>query len=134
MNRKQTIFIAALLILLSFAVIVVLWMQNHGRTNYSATKMEDVYQVNFTWWTGADRHTLLLEEGDVLQMKWNIERGLIGIEIGKPNQKPIYIANDVSEKDTPEASFTVTVPEAGEYTISVSGKNATAEVNVKRVS
>lgn len=134
MNRKQTIFIVALLILLSFAVIVVLWMQNHGRTNFSAAKVEDAYQVNFTWWTGADEHALLLQEGDVLQVEWTLERGMIGIVVAKLNQKPIYAANDVSAKNTPEASFTVTVPEAGEYTIAVSGKNATAAVSAKRAS
>lgn len=132
MNRKRTVFIATLLILLSLTVTVVLWMQNHGRMNFSATKIEDCCQANFTWWTGAAQHSLLLEKGDVLQVDWKLERGRIGIVIEKPSQRPIYAAKDVSAKDTPEASFAVVVPEAGEYTITVSGKNATAGVSVKR--
>lgn len=134
MNRKRAIFLAGLLILLLTAVIVIFWMQNSGRTNFSSEKIEDSYQADFTWWTGADQHTLLLEKGDVLQVDWNLERGRMGIEVGKPNQKPIYTADDVSAKDTPEASFTVMVPQAGEFTVSVFGKNASAEVSVKRVS
>ena len=132
MNRKRIIFLAVLLILLFAAVIVVFWMQNRGKTNYSATKIEAGYQVDFSWWTGADRHTLLLEKGDVLAVEWSLERGQIGVAIGKPDQKPIYAANDVSAKDTPETFFTVTVPEAGEYIIGVFGKNATANISIKQ--
>ena len=78
-----------------------------------------------------DSETIALQEGDVLHVSWQIEKGLVDIAIGQKNEEVVYQANDRLAGD--KADFYVEIPKTGSYTITVSAREAKGEIDFLKI-
>ena len=78
--------------------------------------------LRFTVLNATDAQTLSFREGDTLSVSWQIESGRIDLLIAMAGEEPLYQANGREKGD--EAAFDLIVPKTGDYTITVTGKNA----------
>ena len=80
------------------------------------------FYLRFNVLNTEDTEILTLREGDALRVSWLIESGSVDILIGMKGEAPHYQAKGRGNGDA--ASFDLTVPQTGEYTITVTGRNA----------
>lgn len=80
------------------------------------------FSLRFTVLNTADAQTLSFQEGDALHVSWQIESGSVDVLIAMAGEEPLYQANGREKGD--EAAFDLVVPKTGDYTITVTGKNA----------
>ena len=80
------------------------------------------FSLRFTVLNTTDAQTLSFQEGDALSVSWQIESGSIDLLIAMEGEEPLYQANGREKGD--EAAFDLIVPKTGDYTITVTGKNA----------
>ncbi len=86
------------------------------------------FTMDFNAWSAQNKCELSLSAGDVLQVEVARESGEIALSIaGKRGDEP-YTGNDLAP-----GMFTVTISEADEYVVRLSGKDATGVVTVKRL-
>ena len=78
--------------------------------------------------TGADSHTLELQAGDALQIRFSPEKGSLKLTITAPDGAEVYTGNG-----TEAADFTVNIPESGIYTVSVEARNAAGTLRLSAV-
>lgn len=78
--------------------------------------------LRFSVLNATDAQTLSFREGDALSVSWQIESGSIDLLIAMEGEEPLYQANGREKGD--EAAFDLIVPKTGDYTITVTGKNA----------
>lgn len=80
------------------------------------------FSLRFNVLNAADSQTLAFQEGDTLHVSWLIESGGVDLVIGMEGETPLYQANGRGKGD--EAAFDLTIPKSGDYTVTVTGKNA----------
>ncbi len=80
------------------------------------------FYLRFSVMNTEDAQTLSLQEGDTLAVSWLIESGSVNVLISMEGESPLYQANGRGNGDA--AAFNLTVPKAGDYTVTVTGKNA----------
>lgn len=80
------------------------------------------FSLRFNVLNTEEAQTLSLRAGDNLSVSWLIESGSVDILISMAGEEPIYQANGRGKGD--EAAFDLTIPKSGDYTITVTGKNA----------
>ena len=78
--------------------------------------------LRFNTMNTEDAQNLTLREGDTLSVSWLIESGGVDLVIVMEGEEPLYQANGRGNGDA--AAFDLTIPKSGEYTITVTGKNA----------
>lgn len=122
MKRKLAVLLAVSVIVLLAALLL------YGREGFagSCVKNADGYFAEIEWMNGSDRHTICLSDGDVLEVQLQVERGKLLLELQAPDGKPIYTGNG-----TEATAFTITVPQAGEYTIVLQAKHAKGSVQLQ---
>lgn len=91
----------------------------------SRTGNENQFIISYDIFTGSDSQTLPLKADDVLWVEVISEKGSINLEIKEQDSKAVYTGTDM-----PDSSFRVTVPQDGDYIISVIGKKAKGSVSV----
>lgn len=127
-GKHITILLAALL---SAAILTVRWYsgtQSHCET----VETENSFRLEFSSWSGTEEHLLLLEAGEELTVEWLLQAGSMDIQIAIPGEKAVYTADGVRASDNPSAEFSVTIPQAGGYRITVSGRKAGGKFRLKR--
>lgn len=92
----------------------------------SDTKNAGAYALDVRSMTGTDLHTMELSKGDVLQIRFETEKGSLYLEITAPDGTTIYGGNG-----TEAAEFTLNVPLDGLYILSVEGKRARGSIRVE---
>ena len=80
------------------------------------------FYLRFSVMNTEEVQTLTLQEGDTLAVSWLIESGSVDVLIAMKDETPLYQANGRGNGD--EAAFDLTVPKSGDYTVTVTGKNA----------
>lgn len=80
------------------------------------------FSLRFNVLNTAESQPLAFQEGDTLSISWLIESGSVDILISMAGEEPIYQANGRGNGDA--AAFDLTIPKSGDYTITVTGKNA----------
>lgn len=80
------------------------------------------FYLRFNVLNTTDSQSMTFQEGDTLHVSWLIESGSVNVLIAMDGETPIYQANGRGKGD--EASFDLTVPQTGDYTVTVAGKNA----------
>ena len=80
------------------------------------------FYLRFSVMNTKDTETLSLHEGDALRVSWLIESGSVDVLIAMKGEAPLYQANGRGNGD--DAVFDLTVPKSGDYTVTVTGKNA----------
>ena len=88
----------------------------------------DSYSLEITRMNGSDSHSLELRQGDVLEIRFETERGTLRMEIQGPDGVPIYSGNG-----TEAASFTLNIRQTGSYTILVEAKQAQGTIRIIKI-
>ncbi len=129
MKRKTVLFCLAALLAAGLAVFfLVRGSQGPGSFRGSCVKSPDSYSLEIEHMTGADSHTLELQAGDALQIRFSPEKGSLKLTITAPDGTEVYTGNG-----TEAADFTVNIPESGIYTVSVEARNAAGTLRLSAV-
>ena len=123
MMKKCSLLLALLLVL--GGISLCLWGCSREGFTGSRVKNPDAYLLDIKKMNGTDLHTLELCEGDVLQIRFETEKGDLYMEIKAPDGTTIYRGNG---KETTE--FTVNIRESGVYTIVVEARHAKGTIHV----
>lgn len=125
MKRKGTIIgicSAALVLFLALGILPRLWLSNDSR--YSRKVEEDLFSLGMERLNCTIEEPFSLKEGDSIGVSVVRVSGQLTISIGRQGQEPIY------EGKNPElSSFRVSIPEDGDYLLSVSGKQAEGRIS-----
>ena len=85
-------------------------------------------RMDFKDWSAKNKCELTLKRDEVLQVEILCESGAIALMIRGKNGSEPYTGNGLAS-----GMFTVTVPEADDYLISISGDQATGSLAVKNL-
>lgn len=122
--RKKAIWTAALLLIVLGVAAYIFYGQSSVRFDGDRIVSADPasFSLRFNVLNTADSQTLTFREGDSLRVSWLIESGSVDLVIAMEGETPLYQANGRGKGD--EATFDLTIPKSGGYTITVTGKNA----------
>lgn len=123
-TRKRTA-LAGLSLLLLAAAAAVFFLNNQEGFTGSQVKNPDAYMLDIQRMNGTDLHTLELQEGDALHIRFQTEQGALYLEIKAPDGASVYRGNGQDVTD-----FTVNAPEDGVYTILVEARRARGRIQI----
>ena len=126
MTKRNKAVLIVLVLLLIAGVAIFLFCYNLEGFTGSRVKNPDAYLLDIEKMNGTDLHTLELQEGDVLQIEFETEKGELYMEIKAPDGAAVYRGNG---KETTE--FTVNIRESGVYTIVVEARHAKGSIHVQ---
>ena len=124
-TRKRTA-LAGLSLLLLAAAAAVFFLNNQEDFTGSRVKNPDAYMLDIQRMNGTDLHTLELQEGDALHIRFQTEQGALYLEIKAPDGASVYRGNGQDVTD-----FTVNAPEDGVYTILVEARRAKGIIQIR---
>ena len=124
-KRNKAVWILVPLLLAAGAAAFLLQANQEGFRG-SRVKNPDAYLLDIAWMNGTDRHTLELNEGDILQIQFSTEKGSLSMEIKGPDGTAVYSGNGKASTD-----FTVNIPESGVYTIVVEARQAAGTIHIR---
>ena len=84
--------------------------------------MLDIERMN-----GTDLHTLELHKGDVLQIRFETDKGELQMEIKAPDGTSVYSGNGKVATD-----FNLNITQSGVYTIEVEARKAKGIIHIQR--
>ena len=125
MKRNKAVLIVLPLLVLAGIAVFLSGCNQEGFTG-SRVKNPDAYLLDIEKMNGTDLHTLELQEGDVLQIEFETEKGELYMEIKAPDGTAVYRGNGKETTD-----FTVNVRESGVYTIVVEARHAKGTIHVQ---
>ena len=125
MKKSKAVFIVLTLLILAGVAVFLLCTNQEGFTG-SRVKNPDAYLLDIAKMNGTDLHTLELQEGDVLQIEFETEKGELYMEIKAPDGTAVYRGNG---KETTE--FTVNIRKSGVYTVVVEARRAKGTIHVQ---
>lgn len=122
--NENKIFIFLLIVSALFVLLTVC-----GQKKFDGTRVanQDSYRLDIEQMNGTDTHTLQLDAGDVLDIRFETEHGKLHMEIRASDGTLIYTGNGEEATD-----FTVNVSESGEYSVSVEAHNAKGKIYIWR--
>ena len=126
MTKRNKAVLIVLVLLLIAGVAIFLFCYNLEGFTGSRVKNPDAYLLDIEKMNGTDLHTLELQEGDVLQIEFETEKGELYMEIKAPDGAAVYRGNG---KETTE--FTVNIRESGVYTIVVEARHAKGTIHIQ---
>ena len=124
-KKSKAVFIVLSLLILAGLAIVLFCSNQEGFTG-SRVKNPDAYLLDIEKMNGTDLHTLELQEGDVLQIEFETEKGELYMEIKAPDGTAVYRGNGKETTD-----FAVNIRESGVYTIVVEARHAKGTIHVQ---
>ncbi len=89
-------------------------------------KESDAYRLDAQYMNGTDRHTMTLNAGDVLVIRFETEKGTLYLEIQAPDGSVLYSGNGQNATD-----FTVNITESGSYAMTVKARFATGSIHIQ---
>lgn len=122
---SKAVFIALSLLLLA-GLAMALPRYNQESFSGSRVKNPDAYLLDIKKMNGTDLHTLELQEGDVLQIYFEMVKGELYMEIKAPDGTAIYRGNGKEITD-----FTVNIRESGVYAVLVEGRHAKGTIHIQ---
>ncbi len=126
MTKRNKAILIVLPLLVLAGIAVFLTSSNQEGFTGSRVKNPDAYLLDIEKMNGTDLHTLELREGDVLQIRFETEKGSLYMEIKAPDGSTIYRGNG---KET--TAFTVNIRDSGVYTIVVEARRAKGTIHVQ---
>lgn len=126
-NNRPLLDGISLLCLAAAAVVLLLLCRGQSEFTGDRIKNPDAYLLDIEEMNGTDQHTLELQEGDVLQVRFETARGALSMEIQSPDGTVLYQGNGKETTD-----FTVNVPGNGLYTVTVEARRASGTVHIRR--
>ena len=124
-KKSKAVFIVLPLLLLA-GVAVFLFCYNQEGFTGSRVKNPDAYLLDIEKMNGTDLHTMELSQGDILQIRFETEKGSMYMEIKAPDGTAVYRGNGKETTD-----FTVNIRESGVYTIVVEARHAKGIIHVQ---
>ena len=124
-KRTKTVLITLPLLILAGVTMFLLCTNQEGFTG-SRVEKPDAYLLDIEKMNGTDLHTLELQEGDVLQIEFETEKGELYMEIKAPDGTAVYCGNGKETSD-----FTVNIRESGVYTVVVEARHAKGIIHVQ---
>ncbi len=91
-----------------------------------SVKTDNSYELDIEVMNGRDSHFLELEQGDILQIRFETEKGSLSMEIQAPDGSSVYQGDG-----TEVTEFTMTAPMDGVYSIVVNGHKAKGRISVE---
>ena len=124
--KKQTMAfgVPAAVLLAAGAAFLVFCDSSHFTG--STMKSADAYILNIQYMNGTDGHTMVLNAGDVLAVRFETERGALHLEIQAPDGMVLYSGNGQGATD-----FTVNITEGGRYTVTVKARSAKGVIHIR---
>ena len=126
MTKRNKAVLIVLSLLLLAGIAVFLFCYNLEGFTGSRVKNPDAYLLDIEKMNGTDLHTLDLHKGDVLQIRFETEKGALYTEIKAPDGTTIYRGNGKEITD-----FAVNIPESGVYTIVVEARHAKGTIHIQ---
>lgn len=124
-KRNKNVLIALFLLILA-GVAVFLFFSNHEGFTGSRVKNPDAYLLDIRRMNGTDLHSLPLQEGDVLRIHFETQKGELYMEIKAPDGTAVYRGNGKEAAD-----FAVNIRESGVYTVVVEARHAKETIHVR---
>lgn len=124
--------IRLLAVLFTTAILFAVYRNLGTQSRCDAVRTENSFRLEASSWSGTEAHILPLEAGEELTVEWLLQAGGLDIQIAIPGKKAVYTADRVRASGNPSAEFTVTIPQTGEYQITVSGKKAEGQFWLQR--
>ena len=121
----KAVWLALSLLLLAGAAALPL---RAGREGFDGSRVKnpDAYLLDIRRMNGTDLHSLPLQEGDVLQIHFETQKGELYMEIEAPDGTAVYRGNGKEAAD-----FGVNIRESGVYTVVVEARNAKGTIHVR---
>ena len=126
--KRRVIWICLIVLVLAvFFVLVILpgFRQSNGST-YDRRVEDNLFSLEMKPLNAMLEETYSLHEGDTIDVSADLISGELSISIGQENREPVY-----EGKNSELGSFQVTIPEDGDYTISVSGEQAEGSISLQ---
>ena len=124
--KKRTMVFGVLAALLLVAGVAFLIFRNPSHFTGSVTKEPDAYILDAQYMNGTDGHTMTLNAGDVLAIRFETEKGALHLEIQAPDGSVLYSGNGQNATD-----FTVNITESGSYAVTVKARSATGFIQIQ---
>lgn len=124
--KKRTVVFGVLAALLLTGGAAFLIHCNLPRFTGSTIKNADSYILDAQYMNGTDGHTMMLNAGDVLTIRFETEEGTLHLEIQSPDGSVLYFGNGQSSTD-----FTVNITESGSYAVTVKARSATGSIHIQ---
>lgn len=86
----------------------------------------DSYRLDIQRMTGTDTHTLALDAGNTLEIRFETEKGSLHMELQAPDGTVLYAGNGRAAVD-----FTVNISESGVYTVAVEARHAKGTIHIQ---
>ena len=125
-KMSKAVFIVLPLLLLAGSAVFLFCYNQEGFTG-SRVKNPDAYLLDIEKMNGTDLHTMELSQGDVLQIRFETEKGSMYMEIKAPDGTAVYRGNGKETTD-----FTVNIRESGVYTVVVEARHAKGIIHLRR--
>ena len=126
MKKSTLVFLILLPLLLPAGRAAFLSCNNQQGFSGSRVKNPDAYQLDIERMNGTDLHTLELQEGDALQIRFETVQGALYMEIKAPDGTVIYCGNGKEVTD-----FTVNILKDGVYTVVVEARRAKGTIHIQ---
>ena len=125
-KKTKPLVLAAAVIIALGALLLTLTVRPQTRFSGDRTAGPEGFSLRFDMMDKTDVQTLSLSEGDRLRVTWRIDGGSADILVRKKDGEVLYRADGRTGGDT--ADFELTVPETGEYTITVTARKAKGQI------
>lgn len=125
-GNRNIIWICSAALVLAFllALMILPNIRPSAESKYSRRVEEDLFSLGMEQLNCTIAESFSLGEGDTIDVSIVHVSGELLLSIGQENREPVYTGRN------PElGSFQVTIPEDGDYLISVSGKHAEGSVS-----
>lgn len=124
-KRTKAVFTVLFLLILAGTAVFLFCCNQEGFTG-SRIKNPDAYLLDIESMNGTDLHTLELQKGDALQIRFETEKGALYMEIKAPDGTSVYRGNGKETTD-----FTVNIRQSGIYTIVVEARHAKGTIHIQ---
>lgn len=124
-KRNQAVLIVLSLLVLAGIAVSLVSCNQEGFTG-SRVKNPDSYLLDIQRMHGTDLHTLELQKGDILQIRFETEKGELYMAIKAPDGTALYRGNGKEITD-----FSVNIPESGVYTVVVEARHAKGTIHIQ---
>lgn len=115
-------------ILLFLALFALFTACNRSGFDGNRTANPYSYRLDIERMNGTETHTMGLDAGDALEIRFETEHGNLHMEIKAPDGTIIYMGNGEEAAD-----FTVNISEGGAYTVLVKAHGAKGAIYIQRV-
>lgn len=123
-SKSRALAGLAMLFLAGIAVFTVFY--NQDIFTGSRVKNPDCYLLDTKKMNGTDLHTLDLQKGDALNIRFETVKGSMYMEIKAPDGTAVYRGNGKETTD-----FTLNIRESGVYTIVVEARWAKGTIHIQ---